>query len=391
VIGCGVAGPAVAMALQRAGLYAAIYEGHPGPADNLGVFLNLASNGLGALRALDVAVPVDRAAFPTPRMVMWSGSGKRLGEVTNGLALADGTASMTVARGVLHRVLRQAAAERGIPIAFGKRLVGIEDTDGRVQARFLDGTSVSGDILIGADGLHSLVRHHVAPGAARPRYTGLLSLGGVARGLSLPPTPDVFQMIFGAAAFFGYTVRPSGDTYWFANIGRREEPSRAELATVTAEQWRGELLRLCAADAGPMRAIIAAAQDGFGAYPIHDMPTVTPWHRGRVVILGDAAHATSPSAGQGASLAIEDAVTLGRCLRDLPEPEQAFEAFSALRRKRVERVVAYAARIGRTKIPGPIGRRIRDAVMPFALKHFAKPSAQAWVYDYRIDWNARVG
>lgn len=120
-------------------------------------------------------------------------------------------------------------------------------------------------------------------------------------------------------------------------------------------------------------------------YPIHDMPTVSPWFRGRAVLIGDAAHSSSPNAGQGASLAIEDAVTLARCLRDLETPERAFAAFDALRRERVERVVAYAARIGRTKIPGPVGRRIRDLILPLALRYFAKPSAQAWIYDHRIE------
>jgi len=391
VIGCGVGGAAAAMALQRAGLTPTIYEAYPGPADHAGVFLNLASNGLDALRVLGVDAPVYRAGFPTPQMVMWSGSGKRLGDVANGLTLPDGTVSITITRGELHRVLRQEAEARQIPIVFGKRLVRIDHAGGRVVARFLDGTEASGDLVIGADGLHSLTRSYVAPEAPGPRYTGLLSLGGVARGLSLTATPGVFHMIFGRRAFFGYSVRPSGEAYWFANVARRQEPSRAELAMVTAAHWRAELLQLCAGDAGPMAEIIGAAQDGFGAYPIHDMPTVAAWHRGPVAIIGDAAHATSPSAGQGASLAIEDAVTLGRCLRDLPVAGQAFEAFTALRRQRVERIVAYAARIGQTKIPGPIGRRIRDFMMPFVLKHFAQPSSHPWVFDYHIDWETKVG
>jgi 2-polyprenyl-6-methoxyphenol hydroxylase-like FAD-dependent oxidoreductase len=390
VIGCGVGGAAAAMALQRAGLSPSIYEAYPGPADHAGVFLNLASNGLDALRVLEADVAVYRSGFPTPEMVMWSGSGKRLGSVANGLTLPDGRVSITIARGELHRVLRQEAEARQIPVVFGKRLVEIDETAGRVVARFADGTEAAGDLLVGADGLHSMVRRYVAPGARGPRYTGLLSLGGVARGLPLRPTPGVFHMIFGRRAFFGYTVRPSGDTYWFANVVRREEPSRAELAMVTATQWRGELLRLCAGDAGPMTAILGGPQDGFGAYPIHDMPTVPTWHHGSVAIIGDAAHATSPSAGQGASLAIEDAVVLGRCVRDLSTPALAFAALGRLRRQRVERIVAYAARIGQTKIPGPIGRRVRDVLMPFALKHFAQPSSHPWVFDYHIDWDARV-
>jgi AraC family transcriptional regulator len=118
--------------------------------------------------------------------------------------------------------------------------------------------------------------------------------------------------------------------------------------------------------------------------------TGTTWHRGPMVIIGDAAHATSPSSGQGASLAIEDAVVLAKCLRDLPGPEQAFVTFERLRRRRVERVVQYSARIGKSKAAGAVARWFRDLFMPLALKHFANPAAHAWLYAYHVDWNERT-
>jgi 2-polyprenyl-6-methoxyphenol hydroxylase-like FAD-dependent oxidoreductase len=108
------------------------------------------------------------------------------------------------------------------------------------------------------------------------------------------------------------------------------------------------------------------------------------------VLIGDAIHASSPSAGQGASMAIEDAVTLARCLRDVPDPIRAFAAFEALRRERVERIVAYAARVGQTKIPGALGRRVRDLLLPLVLRRLATPSAHAWIYEHHIDWDAPV-
>jgi len=109
------------------------------------------------------------------------------------------------------------------------------------------------------------------------------------------------------------------------------------------------------------------------------------------VLVGDAVHATSPNSGQGASLAVEDALVLARCLRDLPEPERAFAAYERLRRERVERVVAYSRRIGQSKAVGnPLARWLRDAILPFALRRFASPDAHAWLYDYRVDWDERV-
>jgi 2-polyprenyl-6-methoxyphenol hydroxylase-like FAD-dependent oxidoreductase len=128
---------------------------------------------------------------------------------------------------------------------------------------------------------------------------------------------------------------------------------------------------MCADDAGPARDIIVATTDELAAFPVYDMPVVPTWHRDSMVIIGDAAHATSPSSGQGASLAIEDAIVLAKCLRDCDGIAQAFTTYERLRRQRVERVVAYSARIGQSKTVGAAGRWFRDLLMPLALKVFA--------------------
>jgi FAD-dependent urate hydroxylase len=390
VIGCGIGGTVVAMALKKAGIDATVFEARGGSAKFVGSFLNTASNGLDALKAIDACNTVLAQGFPTPRMVMWSGSGKRLGEVANGLSLPDGTASITVERGHLHAALCRETLQRGIRIEPGKKLVSAESSDGGVTARFADGTEAHGDLLIGADGIHSRTRHLVDPAAPRPRYTGQLSLGGRARGTGLPPTPETFHMIFGHRGFFGYSVREQGDVYWFANMGWADEPTRESIGSLSPEQWKGTLVNLFAEDAGPASDIISATTDEIAAFPIYDMPIVPRWHRDAMVILGDAAHATSPSSGQGASLAIEDAIVLAKCLRDCDDVAQAFTTYERLRRPRVERVVAYSARIGQSKTVGTVGRWIRDLVMPLALKLFANPSAQAWLYAYHIDWSERV-
>jgi len=108
-----------------------------------------------------------------------------------------------------------------------------------------------------------------------------------------------------------------------------------------------------------------------------------------MIIIGDAAHAASPSSGQGASLAMEDALVLAKCLRDLPDTARAFAAYEQLRRRRVERVVAYGARSASGKAAGPIARVVRDLVLPLLLKRFAT-QAQDWLFAYHIDWDERV-
>lgn len=115
---------------------------------------------------------------------------------------------------------------------------------------------------------------------------------------------------------------------------------------------------------------------------------VPAWHRGRMIVIGDAAHAPSPTSGQGASLSIEDAVELAKALRDLPTIEGAFAAYEALRRPRVERIVKQAARINNNKAAGPVGRIVRDLLMPLLLPRLANGEQSRQTYGHHIDWDA---
>jgi FAD-dependent urate hydroxylase len=168
-------------------------------------------------------------------------------------------------------------------------------------------------------------------------------------------------------------------------------PSRKELYSVSSDEWKRRLLNLFSGDLASIGEIIESTQGEIGAYPVHDIPTAPTWHKGPAVLIGDAVHATSPSSGQGASMAIEDAFILARCLRDIPDTESAFAAYDSLRRERVEKVVAYSRRIGQSKaISNPVARWLRDQIMPFALKRFANSDSHAWLYTYHVDWDEKV-
>jgi FAD-dependent urate hydroxylase len=391
IIGGGVAGPVAAMALQRAGIDGVIYEAYAGGADNAGTFLTFASNGLDALRAIDADHLVLDAGFPTPRMTIQSGTGKHLGSVPNGAVLPDGTVSQTLRRADLYRSLRDEAIRRGVRVEYGRRLVDAEATpDGGVVARFEDGAEAEGDLLIGADGIHSSTRRIIDPEAPGARYIPVLNIGGYAANVRLAAEPGEFRMVFGKRAFFGYAVHPSGEIWWFANPPRADEPTRSELAAISTEQWRKMLMDLFAGDATPAVDIIRATPGNLAGWATYDLPSVPTWHRGSMVIIGDAAHATAPSSGQGASMAIEDAVVLARCLRDRSDIPQAFAVYERLRRARVERIVAHGARTSNSKAAGPIGRVIRDLMMPLILKRLANGGSLAWMHDYHIDWDAKV-
>jgi FAD-dependent urate hydroxylase len=389
VIGAGIAGPVAAMALQKAGIQATVYEAYPRAAGDGGTFLTVASNGIDALRTIGADGPVLAPGFPTPAIILRSATGKNLGAARTGLTLADGTTSHTLKRADLHRALYGEAARRGIVVEHGKRLTGAEQAGDGVRAVFEDGSSAAADVLIGADGIHSAVRRLIDANAPAPRYVGLINLAGYTRGVQVDAEPGSYTMIFGRRAFFGYALAPGGEVWWFANVPRGSEPVRGEAEAVAAGAWRRRLAELYAGDAGPAARLVEASDTAaiMKASPTHTLPHLPAWHKGRMIVIGDAAHAPTPTSGQGASLSIEDAVVLAKCLRDLPH-EEAFLAYERLRRARVERIVKAAARINSSKAAGPVARVFRDALLPVVLKLTAGSKQTNKQYRYHIDWNA---
>ncbi len=382
IIGGGIAGPVTAMALQRAGIDSEVFEAYDRGAEGVGAFLTLAVNGLEALRLLDLHDLVCDLGMDTPVMEMYNARGRLLATTSQ--------PSRTLRRADLYQALRDEAVRRGVRIHYGKRLADASATSGGVRAVFADGGETEGDLLVGADGLRSRTRALIDPGAPRARYVGLLNTGGFAEGVRVPGRPGVCYFIFGRRCFFGYMIHPEGRVWWFANPPSRREMTPEELAAITPEQWRARLMDLFEGDAGPMREIVAATPHIVPAWNTYDFPTVPKWFNERMVLVGDAAHATSPSSGQGASMAIEDAVTLGKCLRDVPDTADAFAAFERLRRERVERVVAQGKRNGDGKAPGAGGAFVRDLILPVIMRQVEKRNALAWMHDYRIIWDDRV-
>jgi 2-polyprenyl-6-methoxyphenol hydroxylase-like FAD-dependent oxidoreductase len=124
---------------------------------------------------------------------------------------------------------------------------------------------------------------------------------------------------------------------------------------------------------------------------LHIVLSTPRWHRGNVVLVGDAVHAPSNSSGQGASLAIESGIELARCLRDLPDAPSAFAAYERLRRSRVERIAANAAKVNHVKAPGPLVRAAMPLLMRLMLRTAMRPEKTFGpVQRHRIDWSAQV-
>lgn len=388
IIGSGIAGPAVALACMKAGIEAEIFERHPHPADEAGVFFTLGSNGLDALATLDLQNDALAHGFATPAIELRSGTGKPLGVSRIGTERSDGTTSQTMRRADLYAVLRDRVVAAGIPIFYGKELVSATGTGDGVVAKFSDGSSAEGDIVVGCDGVHSRTRTLIDPDSPPPTSAGLINYGGYTSGIDVDTEPGTFRMIFGERAFFGYAVAPDETVWWFVN-----EPttttSAAALPARSDAELRAHLSDLFLSDSGPAAELIAAGHDLARPTLTHLLPRLPHWHRGRLVIIGDAAHAPSPSSGQGASLSIEDALVLAQCVRDLGANPAALEKFESIRRPRVERIVKAAARINNNKAATGFTRRIRDAVLPAILRLSGSRETEK-TYGHHIDWDQQI-
>ncbi|MGW5363874.1 FAD-dependent monooxygenase [Actinopolymorpha pittospori] len=387
VIGGGIAGPVTALALRKAGIDARLYEAYDGTADGVGGVFMVAPNGLDALRIVGVEEQVRAIGQPIQRMVMEYGRGGQAGEFPG----LPGLPSLAMRRADLNRVLHDRATAEGVRIEHRKRLVGVDEAPDGITARFADGTEAHADVIVGADGIRSTVRTLIDPQAPAPKYVGLVGIGGVSDHATSAAS-DAMHFAFGRRAFFGYWTGPDGRTMWFSNLPSPEYLSMAEARQTPADQWLRQL-RDVHADDLPARDVLRRvdAEDLLVVGGLEIMPKVPHWHRGRMVLVGDAAHAPSSSSGQGASLAVESAIQLARCLRDLPDPWVAFTAYERLRRDRVTKIAVNAEHNNRQKAFGPVGSAVMGVLMPIALKTFLKPAKMFGpVHGYRIDWNQPV-
>ncbi|MFJ6386763.1 FAD-dependent oxidoreductase [Streptomyces sp. NPDC091972] len=355
VIGGGIAGTAAALALHRAGFEAVVHEAHPDSAEDIGAFLTLASNGMRALAQLGASAAVTSIGFPLTSLRVLDDTGAErahgpMGEVSDPLLHYR-----CLRRGDLNTALQAEAARRGVPVRHGARLVSVEDGPHEVTAHFADGTTATGDLLIGADGLNSAVRGAVSPGT-RPFHAGQYVFYGYTRAGAPSGADACITMVRGSGAAFGYAVSPDGEAYWFARV-TGGPLSAEEMAQGAPADWRERLLPLLRKDSTPAADLVAATGDDLMVTNATEIPTGTRWRSGRTLLIGDAAHAASPATGQGASMALEDAVVLAKSLRDAPDTDTALTLYETLRRPRVEHNITVSGNISRgTHTPSAASR-----------------------------------
>lgn len=387
IVGGGVAGPACALFLKAAGWDVSVFEAHPGRAE-VGAALTLAPNGLHVLGRLGLAEAVLRAGSVVGRYRFLSERGRELGRMRPAPEGRYRYPSVSLSRATFYGLVLDEVERRGVELQFGRRLTAIEQDGAQVVARFADGGAADGDILVGADGVRSAVRTAILPDAPAPAFTGLVGGGGFlprSRLLQLmgPLGEDVMTFAFGRRGFFGcaFGDRQEEDgAYWWYSLPRARPLAEDERRALAGPAAADAVLRAGGGWSPFVRNVIAATRRFIAPLDIFDVPSTPRWRAGRSVLIGDAAHAVAPHSGQGASMALEDALTLSARLAEQGEdPQAAFAAFEQQRRARAERVVAMGRRLGEQKAGGWLAARVRELLMPVFLR--LAPS-QDWLFGH---------
>jgi 2-polyprenyl-6-methoxyphenol hydroxylase-like FAD-dependent oxidoreductase len=384
IIGAGIAGPVTAILLKQAGFEAAVYEAWS-YSTGIGGGLQIAPNGMHVLAEAGVADELIAGGAICEAIDFYSQAGERLGSVNRNMMQRFGQPSVNMRRAFLNEVVVDKAWSSCVEMHYEKRLARIEDrAGGPIVAYFTDGSSAEGDLVIGADGVHSAVRGYVVPEGPAPHDLGLVSFGGFVPRALLEAADGAqrMSMTFGQNGFFGYGFC-SADPDKGAMCWSTQPIHGIDAATFRAMDQaalRDQLSRYHGSWHAPIPQLIDALSE-IVVTASTDLATLPNWSRGRTTLIGDAAHATSPHAGQGASIALEDAMALVQLLACEGQTDIAFRRFEAERRPRVEKIVALARRNGNSKREfSRTGAWFRDRFIKLMLGLNAR--SQDWIYGY---------
>jgi len=383
IIGCGIAGPVLALALHRAGIDSEIYEAQTTP-PNFGV-LSLSTNGINVLKM--IGVYDDVSVNDSSKIFFYNKIGKSIFKMDFGDFLKEkfGSGMIIIQRENLIQKLTQKAISNGIPVEFGKKLVDIKEIGDKVIAFFKDGSQAEGDFLIGCDGLRSATRTIILPNSPPPIYSGTVVVGSeLGHTTEHNLTPNAFHVILATHNLCAVSVEANNNTFWCTYIQYPEK----SLKNIVSENWTKKLFELHKDD--PQIQNFIKLSKSYVNVALYSIPHLDTWHKGHVCLIGDAAHATLPYIGQGASISMEDAVVLAKCLRDIPNLEQSFTKFESLRKERAEKIVKESQKSAKIYLKtGFMGRLFR--VFSFFILHEANfKRGQNWIFSYKIEWDKKI-
>ncbi len=357
VIGAGIGGLTTAVTLRRVGIDVEVYERAP-ELLAAGSGLSVMSNAISALNSVDIDLGLDKRGQAVESYVIRTAEG----EVIRDLPFPDvcrrlGTPSVCISRSDLQAALLDAGGD--VPIHLGHAMTGFEHDDG-VRVEFEGGRTARGDVLIGADGFRSAVRRQLV-GIDDARDSGYVCwLGIVPFAHPKFPTGCVGHY-WGSGQRFGLIDIGHGRAYWWGTKNMPAEESA---------QWSGGkagVLHAYDGWADEVRAVIEATPEAdILAMPSRDRPFLEHWGTGPVTLLGDAAHPMLTSLGQGAAMAIEDAVVLATSLAEATDPQQGLRDYENQRRERTRQMVANSREVSDfEQWESPLYRAMRDTYFRF--------------------------
>ena len=385
IVGAGLGGLVAAIALRRAGIEATIYE-QANALGEVGAGIQVGPNAVKVLRALGLEAGLaDFGAQPRQHIGRNWKSGRVLfrSDTQRECLARFGAPFYQVQRSDLHAHLRTALPEGAIQL--GRRCVGVEDGPDAARLRFADGASVESDAVVGADGVHSIVRERLL-GPGKPRFTGVICWRGQVEASRLPPNlipPDSLNWMGPGGCIVHYYVRPGRLVNWIAH---RTTDIWAE------ESWsvEGDKQEMLGAFPGwhPSLLTLLEATERCYKWAIIDREPLPRWSRGRVTLLGDAAHPMLPFLAQGGAMAMEDGYVLADILRRQPgDVPAALARYEAARKDRATRVQAGSrARADVCQVISPLAQLKRDA--GYLFNQLFRPGAAVqradWIYSYDV-------
>jgi 2-polyprenyl-6-methoxyphenol hydroxylase-like FAD-dependent oxidoreductase len=346
VVGGGIGGLSIAIALRRAGIETTVLE-RTSKLEAAGAGITLFGNAMRGLERLGVRDAVAGRSAVARRVAILSRDGATLSEMPPDL-FAESTATH---RGDLQDALAEAAGE----LRLNSEVTTVKQHDDGVSVRLADGSEERGDLVVGADGVQSVVRRRLWPDV-HPRYAGYTAWRGVTQ---FPLEAGRLTESWGRGQRFGLVDIGGGRTYWFATKNAPESEQDEPAGR------RAELLRRFSDWHEPVRQVLESADESsILRNDVYYLDPLDTWSRGRVVLLGDAAHATTPGIGQGAAQAIEDAVVLGRALAAPGELTLALGAYEARRRPRTALVLKLSRRADRAgQLDGRLASAVRNVIV----------------------------
>lgn len=340
IVGGGIGGLTLAIALQRKGFSVAVYEGAPA-IQPLGAGLGLAANAVKAFMEIGIADAVLRAGKVLKVLRIKDHKGNVLTETdSEKLTARFGVINnFTIHRADLHEVLIDQLHPK--TLFLNKRCVALDQQAHATILKFADGTYTEADSVIACDGIHSVVRKTLLP-ESTPRYAGYTCWRGVTDGIPAGANPDETSETWGAGARFGIVPLSNNRIYWFACLNAKANDERMQSYTNT------DLLRHFGQFHTPIPEILKSTpRERIIWNDIIDLPPLTKFAFGNILLLGDAAHATTPNMGQGACMAIEDAAVLARCMEETRSIPEAFVHFEKKRIARTTAIVRKSWNIGK--------------------------------------------